>query len=532
MSGVILQPGADERNGGARWRQSRTSLQWVWLGALVANVLLAVAALANALRVPSLPEPRVLLLGLYAGAAVGAGLGAVLVWREWGHPRGTARSLRMLFACHVAGWCAQVVWLQPYSAPWGSLGVASAFGVFALLASSADRWTRAMSPRAVRGADVILFNIAAALLAGELILRGAGALLDRPLFDQASMDRATWLRRHRMKPGEMYLGFPIDSRGYYDEELRPRKPGERLIVSIGDSFSLGVVPHAYHFTTVAERILGDAEIYNVGVPGADPPEYFEMLRGEVIAMRPDLIVVNIFVGNDYSAQAIEPRHGLGLGNWFDRGNVLIAQVPRRLLALYSERGRSGGVVGDAPGASAIRNETHESLTDPVALERAMPWLADPLQERPSFSTEAFLEIECARAERLCAPQSNAGARIASSIDALVAAAGDIPIAFVVIPDEFQVEDALWKTIIERSSTPIERDQPQRVLAEIFARRGLHALDLLPDLRAVPADSSGARHVYHLRDTHFNARGNLVAATALAHFLRAPETSSARQPTIR
>ena len=37
-------------------------------------------------------------------------------------------------------------------------------------------------------------------------------------------------------------------------------------------------------------------------------------------------------------------------------------------------------------------------------------------------------------------------------------------------------------------------------------------------RAVPPLTDGWRHVYHLRDTHFNVRGNRVAGEALAQAL--------------
>ena len=38
------------------------------------------------------------------------------------------------------------------------------------------------------------------------------------------------------------------------------------------------------------------------------------------------------------------------------------------------------------------------------------------------------------------------------------------------------------------------------------------------MRAVEPLEHGRRHVYHLRDSHFNAAGNRVAGEALAAFL--------------
>jgi hypothetical protein len=42
---------------------------------------------------------------------------------------------------------------------------------------------------------------------------------------------------------------------------------------------------------------------------------------------------------------------------------------------------------------------------------------------------------------------------------------------------------------------------------------------LPILRAAPPWTDGKKHFYHLRDTHFNARGNEIAGKALGEFLK-------------
>ena len=68
-------------------------------------------------------------------------------------------------------------------------------------------------------------------------------------------------------------------------------------------------------------------------------------------------------------------------------------------------------------------------------------------------------------------------------------------------------------------TDLDRDQPQERIRTWLGARGVPSLDLLPILRAQPALADGSRHLYHLRDTHWNARGNRVAGVALARFLR-------------
>jgi hypothetical protein len=60
----------------------------------------------------------------------------------------------------------------------------------------------------------------------------------------------------------------------------------------------------------------------------------------------------------------------------------------------------------------------------------------------------------------------------------------------------------------------ERELPQQRLLEHCRLRGLECLDLLEPLRRAQAEG----HVYHLRDTHWNAGGNRVAGTIIGEYL--------------
>ena len=59
-----------------------------------------------------------------------------------------------------------------------------------------------------------------------------------------------------------------------------------------------------------------------------------------------------------------------------------------------------------------------------------------------------------------------------------------------------------------------------MIGDWLSRQGIPTVDLLPPLLAVEPLADGRRHLFHLRDTHFNARGNDVAGKALAEGLRA------------
>jgi hypothetical protein len=94
-------------------------------------------------------------------------------------------------------------------------------------------------------------------------------------------------------------------------------------------------------------------------------------------------------------------------------------------------------------------------------------------------------------------------------------AHQVPLAVVLIPDEFQVN----LTVLDKALTvaPWQREElelelPQRRLAAFFAGRGVPCLDLLPSFRGVP-------DTYAVRDTHWNVRGNRLAADCLTRWFK-------------
>jgi hypothetical protein len=422
--------------------------------------------------------------------------------------RATWRSTRVVFTVLVIGWLAFLVWVQPFQLLWFEIAAGIAAGL-ACASVLAVRCSRLASSRAFRVAEISLISLCASLVLAELGLRALAALHPMPILARAGEGPRRTIERFRCAPGTLRFGFACNARGFYDEELHPLPAGERWIASIGDSFSLGAVPHALHYTTVAERELG-IPIDNIGVAGIGPPEYLSLLLDEALPRGPSAVVIALFVGNDlvFESPAAGRPHPW-LRSWLERERVLLATLPRRLSRLAGEREAAqelahGEVLGAAP--------------DAAARGQALPWLDDPLREPPSLSSEAFLRLETARALDVCAGDPPALPELFALLREARRVAGATPLHVLLIPDEFQVEDELWAAVQRRAGRPLERDRPQRVLGAWLDREGIAYLDLLPRLRAVTPLSDGRRHVYHLQDTHFNARGNRIAGEALAEFL--------------
>jgi len=227
-----------------------------------------------------------------------------------------------------------------------------------------------------------------------------------------------------------------------------------------------------------------------------------------------LFVVALFAGNDLEEYTRLPPPRWS--DWMDRRNSMLYVTGLRLWAVGLERARSGA---DADEIARGLGRGLAAGLDTSELERELPHLVDPLLERASYSPERFMQLEVQRAQLLGRPSEAEYARLGRQLDDLRSAAGDVPLALVVIPDEFQVDDVLWAGVLAGvGDEPLERERFQAFVRDWGAARGVPVCDLLPDLRAVPPWSDGRPHLYHLRDTHFNARGNRAAGESVARFL--------------
>ena len=450
-----------------------------WLAALGLAALLTLLCLARLRRERRVPGGR--------GAARRSGGATVL------YP------LRAAFVAVVASGAAYVALFPAYEQLWLELWLGPASGLFALLLLARGRLEGGR-------VDFAVFHACLALVLAEGGLRVAGRLTPSPLLAQPSTGPWRYLERQVLRPGSLWHGFEVNADGHYDEPFEAAATGERVVATVGDSFSIGLVHHALHYTTVAEGSTG-LRIDNYGAPGIGPLEYLDLIRLVVAPRRPDLVVVSLYVGNDMHTH----RPGGGrdlprLATWLDRPNLLVYQVPRRKLRA---RGQLTG---------QVFNESSEAFADVEEYRVASPWVDDPLRERPTFDAETYLAMVHGKVRTLGLRANGIGPL--NAIDRMRAACAPAPLAVMLIPDEFQVEDGLWDEVCERwpELAGIERDRPQRLLLEGLSERGVPCLDLLPVLRGVPPLDDGDRHLYHLRDTHWNARGNRVAGEALATFL--------------
>jgi hypothetical protein len=535
-------PGAEPALPHRAWREATV---WLWVLAATAAIswlLLAVAKSLPARSYDGAPAPPpwpALTLAWWASLLLLAALALRLsvVARRGGTALLGAASLPFLLrlsadaglAALVAG--TVVVAAQPGA---GRIAASAAFSValalgFALpvgVLGIRPQWLAAPRRRGFKLLDALVFNLVVALLAAELSVLLVARYSASPLlhfdrvFGGGSGEQAVRniLRSFRLKPGTPFFDGRVNSRGYPDDEIFTARPKDFTVGVLADSFGVGVVPLAYNFTTVAERSLERAlsprfqrvAVQNFGVASIGPPEYYYLLLNEVMPTNPSLVVLCLFIGNDLGSPLARPEVSmLRLQSWRS------FQLVRRLSALRETR--PGGAV---------------EFTDWGRFSTGVPpWVLDHRLERPSFSEDRFLQIELEHVGECNLGWPELPARHESACRTLKEFHAVLRDRLLValLPDEYQVNDALWQTLLRRIPNPavLRREYPQQQLVRCCESAGIQVLDLLPALRE--AQRSGP--TYHLRDTHWNAHGNRAAGEAIAAWILAHRFPGVR-PGVR
>lgn len=367
-----------------------------------------------------------------------------------------------------------------------------------LMLGSPRRWRRWTWPL-----DVVALNLIFAFIAAELVLTFYARLSPTPLlWDEGSV--VSLIEANRLPQSMRPFGFRPNSGGFHDEEFFAADDDDFVVALLSDSFGLGVVPYRYNFATIAEQQLRRdlaapgrrVAVHNFGIASLDLTGYAWLLQHEVPDTNPTLVVLAVFVGNDIAGftQRRNRYYALQYTRLFD--------LLRKLLAVGNAVRGSGWLIDGTPPQ------------DPEP-----PHLHDPALEPPTMSRLKFLTIEAERFEKLHTRDAKIQRHYAAFFEALDffhRQLGD-RLMVMIIPDEYQVNDELFAEILGQvpdDPTNYVRDYPQQRIRDFCERRRIPVLDLLDRLR----EGQQTARVYHLHDTHWNARGNRIAGEAMAQFI--------------
>lgn len=325
----------------------------------------------------------------------------------------------------------------------------------------------------------ILIGAALAFLLGEVVLRIYQYGNPAFLFPDRSYNR------FRGKPYAADYSFKLNSHGFKDVEFQVTKqPGHIRILGIGDSFLFGVVPYEYNVLTLLEDRLKrqgrPVEVINMGIPGTSPRDYLAIYFHEGLDLNPDMVLVGLFIGNDFDTPPHFQSYVVSLIRYFTA----------------ARKHWNGNIIH--VGKEYHDGEETMSESKYLEIEAARSKIfrrSNPAFEGVLHNTVSYLEVM----HDLCRQRHS-------------------NLIVVVIPDELQVSRDLQKKIMEQVQVSATDEWdfrlPNRILSMELQRRGIVFIDLLDTFQAM----SSKQVLYRRQDSHWNIAGNLIAAEALAERL--------------
>jgi hypothetical protein len=317
--------------------------------------------------------------------------------------------------------------------------------------------------------------------------------------------------RYRLSPG--YRGR-IYNRAEYDNEIRINAEGLRggeveeetetlvRLLSIGDSFVFGVgVEDSETFTVRVAEQLSDRGIpaagLNAGIPAFGVPDAVSWLVRHGVHLRPDVVILSIFQGNDLVDASP------------DREEILI--VDGLLVPSQSAGGLKAWLHRHSHFYVLLKSLLEQPGFVPLRTKLGLgePWKVRVLREEFGvYSRTAASDLH---------PAIEATDRALGELKLLGKESGFNVVA-VLIPSEIQVDAERWQAgLASLSLDPRDYDPevPTEIFTDLLEGHEIPTVDLGP----VFAESLAAgEDLYFRLDRHWTTRGHELAATTLGSFL--------------
>lgn len=298
----------------------------------------------------------------------------------------------------------------------------------------------------------------------------------------------------RFVSSEFDVSFRTNSSGFRGPALASRanhtNPAAVRILGLGDSFSMGwgVEEDETYLAGLARNwspsSSGLVEPVNAGVHGYSPYNSYEVLLGRGLALQPELVILQLWVGDDLCGppQPARPATTQDVG-WVDNLKALLRSSRLAVLARESAR-----------GIAPLRH---------WLIRRGMirPFLLHP-QLSSSFEDQ-------------CGAALQALSSMLVAADAHVRGSGAHFIVLLV-PQREQVYEEDRERALAYNGTlggpgVLDLNAPNRALRRIAEQTGVELLDATDALRR---ESGGPRLYFSDLDPHLTARGHAVVAEVL------------------
>jgi GDSL-like Lipase/Acylhydrolase family len=343
-----------------------------------------------------------------------------------------------------------------------------------------------------------------------------------PRYLHALVPGARKLYVHLPENGGRRILVTVDQAGFRGAELLSPQHGPRVVV-YGDSFiEAETSPVAETYVARLEARLTEGlgrpvEAVNAGVAGYGPDQEALRIDDEIGPLKPDLLVMGVFAGNDFGDLMRDKLFRLGPDGRLAANGWTMSPVLRHQFE-HAERVSRGSMVWHG-----LKNLFGPRPPSPRAPRHLLPAGGFPfLLEKRRHEYEQYVRRGDNEVRHLLGDPYDAdvslqphseSARYKTTLMEKVllhvaetARAHAVPLVFLFIPSAFDVCDH-WEDRVDPDVFPdYRRDALTSALADIAARNGLEHLDLYPVFR-----SAGGDALYLRGDEHWNAAGEELAA---------------------
>jgi len=276
---------------------------------------------------------------------------------------------------------------------------------------------------------------------------------------------------------------------------QPKRSGSLRILGLADSFGVEGGASNYHYLleTILQERGYDVEVISLSVPAYSLEHELALLQRFGARYDADLVLHGFFVGNDF---------GLGEPPTHRYRGVRVAKVT----GWSSWLPHNLNAVRWVPGWWKVQAERRRHSN------------AEDSGKEGNLGPADFLEIERFRLGSCRLPTRDGPAWLGTTmiLDGLRRTIRQMDAIHVIVvhPDQFQIEPALADEIVnvyDLDRQNYNLDLPQMFLQAYSASRGIQLVDLMPAFRERGSEGG----LYLLRDTHYNATGNALAAEILA-----------------
>ena len=305
--------------------------------------------------------------------------------------------------------------------------------------------------------------------------------------------------------GDFNVTVSINSYGLRDYERSVDKNAKRVLV-MGDSMTYGYgVEMNESYPKQLEKLLkrsGNYQVFNSGFANSySVDNYYLYLKNYGLEkFQPDVIVLGFFVYNDIS--------DISLNKWTVDENKLPIKIESNYYSV-DEQSRLRSAKRTLP---ILKNSAVKNIYDfLLANSHLFVFVKTTIASRVAISSSNRV-FDINYNEKL-EEDWNSNKKLLLAIN-LLTKENNIKFIIVVIPVQFQIDDALWEQYTKRVGNQIDRRKPNELLLSFGKENNITVIDTYDSLYRAQKEIS----LFLPIDGHLNSEGNRVISKDIYNFL--------------